>query len=117
MKKAKPTVKSLTREDLIEILKDFPTKKDLHNEISHAEVRLETNIDFKIMESERRTDEKAQKYRDQILTREDKTIGELSDIREVNVFQDNDIHELKVNFENHEKRIVSLEDSSKHTKN
>lgn len=54
-------------------------------------------------------DEKAQGYRDQILTKLDGVMGELQTIREDNVIGTHQTSQLREEVDNHEKRIRNLE--------
>ena len=54
-------------------------------------------------------DEKAQSYRDQILSKLDETMGELGTMREENIIGSGQTSQLRDNVEDHEKRIKHLE--------
>lgn len=67
---------------------------------------LETKIDIKLDRIERRIDENAQKYRDQILKSNDKLVKEQEGIREDKIIGD---HQVKEKLDNYEKRLNKLE--------
>lgn len=80
-------------------------------ELKEFEGRFEAKIDTKLENLERRVDEKAKRYRDQILTSNDKIAKELEthrQEREVGNFQ---ASELRNQVDDHEKRIKVLESS------
>lgn len=106
----KKDVESIVKREIKEQLKNHPTKKDLHIEIECSDVRT----DLKIDQAKREIDDKAREYRDQILTRMDKDVGEQAQIREDNEFRDHDVRELKQTSEDHENRISKLEQSPLH---
>ena len=81
----------------------------MRKEIQYSELRTE----LKIEESERRIDERAREYRDEVLTRMDGVVGELDQHREDNTFRDNDIRILKDQSADHEKRLNHLESVNK----
>lgn len=56
-----------------------------------------------------KVDENAQKYRDQILTKLDETMGELQTMREENIIGSGQTSQLRDTVENHETRIKHLE--------
>lgn len=81
--------------------KKFSTKKDLST--------LEIRIDLKFDKFARKIDDNAQKYRDQILTSNDKLVKELQEMREENIIGTHQTVELRNRVETHEKRIGKLE--------
>lgn len=74
-------------------MQDYPTRYELDN---------------KLEKLERRIDDNAQNYRDQILTKMDEIVGELAQIREDNLFRDRDIEELQDKTEKHEIKLANL---------
>lgn len=86
--------RGILREVLKEELSNYPTK-----------IQLEIKLD----NLEKRIDDKARGYRDEILTKMDQILGELAQIREDNHFRDRDIRELKKTDRDHEKRIKKIE--------
>lgn len=106
MKQKNDLSQPATKGDLIELEqklekrfeKKFATKLQLHIELENFELRV---------------DDKARKYRDQILTRLDQVMGELQNIREDTVFKNRDISKLRKDIDSHEQRIAKLE-KSKH---
>src|SRR5882762_4226645 len=60
-------VKREVKKELRKELKNHPTKDDLRKEIQYAEMRT----DIKLEQLERRIDDKARAYRDDVLTRMD----------------------------------------------
>lgn len=66
-------------------------------------------FDLKLGNLERKIDEKAQRYRDQVLTSNDKIVRELEAMREENIIGFNQIARLGKQVGNHEKRIKILE--------
>lgn len=56
--------------------------KELDDKIEKVEKSLRLDIQFSIKETEERLDDKARQYRDQILTKMDKFMGEIKDSRE-----------------------------------
>ncbi len=87
-------VASETRKIVKDELKNFVTKAELA---------------FELEKLERRIDENAQKYRDQILTKMDAITAENEQLKEDTDFNKYDIRGLKELTENHEKRITKLE--------
>ena len=67
---------------------------------------METKIDIKLDQMEKRIDYNAQKYRDQILTKLDGVSKELEQTREDRIVGEN---QTKEKLGNHEKRIRKLE--------
>lgn len=59
-------------------------------------------MSFEIQKAKDEIDTNARKYRDEILTKEDKTVAELEEIREEQVFMKNDIADLQ-------QRVTKLE--------
>lgn len=66
-------------------------------------------LEFKLTDLEQRLDSKAQKYRDQILTKLDETMGELRAMREENIIGSAQTSQLRDTADNHEKRIKNIE--------
>ncbi len=100
-----------TKEDLKDALQDYPTKDNLKREIS----ALETRTDIKMETMEIRIDEKAKKYRDQVLTVMDKIVNELKTIRQEQVMVNEHAERMLTRIENHETRITKLETTHQHS--
>lgn len=86
------------------------TKKYLEKTMNERFMSFEAKMDFKFDNLERRVDEKAQQYRDQILTSNDKLAKTLETMREeitIGNFQTSE------KLEDHEKRIKHLESAQK----
>lgn len=96
-----PITKSIFKAELKELKSEF--KKELSNYPTNAKVEM------MLEKSERRTDEKARGYRDEILTKMDQIIGELAQIREDRLFEKHGKRELEKQLDDHEKRIKKLE--------
>ena len=75
---------------------------DLHKEIKEEMLDLREGIIDQV-------DSKNRQYKDEILTGLDKVMKELEIIREDNVIGTHQIRELRVDVDNHEKRILKLE--------
>ena len=78
------------------------TKAVLKDEL----INLETRVDIKLDRLERRIDDKAQKYRDEILISNDKLAKQLETMREENSIGFN---QLNKQLSNHETRIKKIE--------
>lgn len=98
------------------------TKDDVQNELKKLEARmnkrfatkddlaaLETRMDIKAERSELRTDDKARGYRDEVLTKLDSIMAELVKMREENAVNVYHTRELRVEVNDHEKRLTKLE--------
>ncbi len=66
-------------------------------------------LEFKITDLEQKVDNKAQKYRDQILTSNDKLMKKLEEMQDENIIGSNQTSQLNDTAEDHEKRIKILE--------
>ncbi|OGH24527.1 MAG: hypothetical protein A3B47_03975 [Candidatus Levybacteria bacterium RIFCSPLOWO2_01_FULL_39_24] len=85
---------------------ELVTKDFLKKELEVLGRSLRSGMKISISESEQRTDENAQKYRDQILTSNDKLAKTLETMREeleIGNFQ------MKRRIDKHEERIKNLE--------
>lgn len=80
---------------------DFATKDNVKS--------LELRIDLKFDSFAGKINKNAKKYRDQILTKLDKVMGELAAMREENTVGAYHTRELREEVDNHEKRIQKLE--------
>lgn len=94
------------------VAKDF-LKKELKKELHEFEKKidqkltvLEVRTDIKLDNLERRIDDNAKKYRDQILVSNDKLAKQLEEMRDENAIGFN---QLNRELQNHEKRIKKLE--------
>lgn len=88
-------------------------REELEEELKKFETRFETKMDFKLENLERRVDEKAKQYRDDVLIKMDEAIGELQTMREENTIGSHQITRLNDQVEDHEKRIKILESAQK----
>lgn len=94
-----------------------PVTKDLLEKAFHGfEKRLdqklavlEARTEIKLDGLERRIDDNAQKYRDQILNSNDKIAKELEQMREDRTIEDGQNRRLKKQVDSHEERIKKLE--------
>lgn len=68
-------------------------------------------LDIKLEEQDRRNDDKAKLYRDQILTKLDGVMGELEAIREDNTLGAGQTRELRMDVDDLKKRVKKLEQS------
>jgi hypothetical protein len=68
-------------------------------------------FDLKLENLERRIDENAQKYRDQVLTANDKIVKELEVMREENIIGFSQIARLNKRVDDHDKQIKILKSS------
>ncbi len=100
----------LTKDDLTDVLQDYPTTSDLKKEISALEIRT----DIKMETMEVRIDKKAQKYRDQVLTVMDKVVNELKTMRQEQVMANEHARRMLDRIEGHEVRITKLETTQNH---
>lgn len=106
MKKMSDKNEPVTKGDL----KIFATKDDLKRFATKDDLRVEiglVKIDFQ--EAFENHDEKNREYRDQVLTGLDKVMKELEAIREDSVVGTHQTREIRVDVDNHEKRIAKLE--------
>lgn len=92
------------------------TKDFLKKELSGFEKRLdqkltvlEVGTEIKLDSLERRIDDNARKYRDQILNSNDKIAKELEQMSEDRIIGDGQNIRLKKQVDSHEKRIKKLE--------
>ncbi|HSW48017.1 MAG TPA: hypothetical protein VLG67_02950 [Candidatus Saccharimonadales bacterium] len=88
----------VTEDKLREVLKDYPTKKDVENIVYIKFDTFEVKIDDKLTQ-----------FRSDMFTRFDELMGELAQQREDRIFTDHDIKVLKEKSDEHEKRIKKLE--------
>lgn len=95
MKRKKVSSQLLTKADLESALEKYATKGDLKTEIRLSADEILTKVD-----------ENAQKYRDQILTSNDKLAKQLETMREELGLEN---LQMKREVEDHEKRITNLE--------
>lgn len=109
MKQKTANTNSATKGDLQQLErrfeKKFATKTDLKNEIG----ALETRIDIKFERFEQKIDDKAQKYRDEVLTKMDGVTKELETIREEQIVANRHIDFAINKLVNHEKRLTKIE--------
>jgi hypothetical protein len=96
-----PITKSILQAELKVLKSEF--KKEFSNHPTNAKVEM------MFEQSERRTDEKARQYRDEVLTRMDQIVGELAQAREDKLFERHEKRELQEQIGDHEKRIKKLE--------
>ena len=85
------------------------TKSDLKNlgvDVHQEITTLEIKVDIKLERVERRIDDNAKKYRDQVLTSNDKLAKQLETMREENLAGFN---QTSRQINDHEKRIGKLE--------
>ncbi len=107
IKSSEPVTRAVLKEELAKFSTKeelLATKKELKAEI--ALVRL----DMKDMEE--RLDDKNRKYKDEILTKIDSFAGKTAVLEEENAVGANQIRELDVKVDDHEKRITSLESAT-----
>ena len=95
---------------LREELKNFATKEELKKELKNLESRFDAKMDFKLENFERKLDEKAQQYRDEVLTSNDKLAKRLETMQ-----QELGLGNLQIKrqLEDHEERIAILESPQK----
>lgn len=92
------------------------TKDELKIEIKNLEERLGNRLVSKALlryeldKQKQELDDNAKKYRDQILTKLDEVMGELGTMREKNTIGAYQTAELRKQVDNHEKRIIHLEE-------
>lgn len=99
IKRSRETItKYVLKEELDKALEKTEKKLALEINLSKYDLRDEMN------KMEERIDEKSKKYRDDVLTKIDGVIGELSAIREEDIVGS---HQLR----DHEKRIIALEEA------
>lgn len=102
---------NVIRTILREELKNLATKEELNKFATKEGLKnLEANMDIKLETLERKVDEKAQQYRDEVLTSNDKIAKTLETMREeitIGNFQTSE------KLEDHEKRIKHLESAQK----
>lgn len=81
------------------------TKTVLKDEL----INLETRVDIKLDRMENRIDDNAKKYRDQILTSNDKLAKQLEEMRDENAIGFNQVARLQKQVNSHATRIQKLE--------
>lgn len=109
--------KPVSEDRLKQILDDYPTKAYLKknyptkDDLKKALLNHPTHLDLKIaiQESEARQDERARRYRDEILSKLDQIVGELAQIREDRLFETHDQRMMESQIIDHEERIKKLE--------
>lgn len=99
---------------LKELLRNYPTKADLRRELTALEKKI-VRVDIKLESLGRDVDEKARKYRDEILSRIDDVMGQLETLREENVIGAHQTREFREQVDGHERRLVRLENPHKQT--
>lgn len=84
--------------------------KNFEKTVGEKFVSFETKIDFKLENLERRVDEKARKYRDEVLNSNDKLAKKFETVQ-----QELELGNLQMRrqLEDHEQRITSVESSQK----
>ncbi len=107
----------VTRKDLATSFKEFREiiREDLHKDIRKEIIASEARTAIKLAELELRIDDKAQRYRNEVLTRFDEWAGELENARQDRTLSTKHILELRDGIDNHEKRIVKLEKTQQHS--
>ena len=93
---------------------ELVTRKILKDELSFLDVKFE-DVDGKFQQIDKKfeeMDKNARGYRDEILTKLDGVMGEMQTIREDNTIGTYQTRELRVEVDNHEKRIRRLEKPS-----
>lgn len=91
------------------------TKDELKIEIKNLEERLgdrlvsKALLRYELDKQKQELDDNAKKYRDEILGKLDKVVGELETMREDRKLAVHQTSELREEIENHEKRIKRLE--------
>lgn len=116
-----PNSDPVTKQDLLTALNEFSTiirrelrrdlRKDFRKDIKEEIAALEIRTDVKLEKMELRMDDRAQKYRNEILTRFDMWASELENARQDRVVSMKQTHELRGAVDDHEKRIKKLEKS------
>lgn len=97
----------VTRKILKEELAEYPTKKNLEDILKNYPTTMK--VELMIEQSEMRTDERARKYRDEILTKLDQIVGELAQMRDDREFDKYDKKKMQGQLDDHEKRIDKIE--------
>jgi len=90
--------KPLTKSDLVSVLEDYPTRRELKEELLDLREGIIDQVDSKM-----------KKYNDKVLTGLDKISKELQDMREENAAGTLHFERLDEKVEDHEKRINALE--------
>ena len=85
-------------------------QQELNKFEERFEAKIDIKLDFKLGELERKVDEKAIRYRDQVLTSNDKLAKQLETMRQESVVGD---FQRDEKLDNHENRIKVLESSQK----
>lgn len=96
MKQNTTASQTLTKQDLVDALKDF--RKEIQTDIKAVEMQLEIKMD----EMELRIQDREREHHSEVLTRFDGWAGELEIAREDRVIATKQLHD-------HEKRIKILE--------
>lgn len=107
---------SATKGDILLVKNEIKLVKDdlqkdinrLDKKIEGVEKSLKAEIRISIKESEDRTDEKAQQYRDQILTKMDNFLGEINESREERVAVSHQIGDHSDRIENLETDVSKI---------
>lgn len=105
MKSKRSSSETITKGYLKKELARLATKDELGS--------LGRRIDFKLEGFKEEIDENAKKYRDQILTRLDGVMSELETRKDERDLETHQYSELKDQVDNHEKRIIHMEEAQK----
>jgi len=116
MKKKKVLSQPLTKKDFEKAISKLATKKELKKystkkDLRDIEQNLKITIAANVSDLETRTNDKAQKYHDDILNKFDKVIGELETIREEQTVGFHQYKELQEQVNGHDKKIKKIEQS------
>ena len=101
----------VTKDDLTEVLQEYPTKEDLDQRLTASHNAFRNEIDFKFQSMKEDIKAEFSKFTNLILTTFDPLLQELEtrqQDREIATAQTEEIRSL---LDNHEKRILKLEHS------
>ena len=111
MKQKTKNLSPVTKEELVEVLKDYPTKDEFSKRLndSFEAFRQENNHNFQMMMD--KFDEKFSKFTNLILTTIDPLLKELETRREDREIGTAQIKRIEDDVENLNKRVAKLEHS------
>jgi hypothetical protein len=114
MKQKNSSVDAVTKEDLVDALREFRVEireefKASEERIVSSERNILANVGIKLAEMELRIDDRARAYNSEILTRFDHWAGTFDNVSTDQTVTNNQVSKLRKTVDRHEKRITKLE--------
>lgn len=101
----------VTKDELINVLQDYPSKKDLGECFTKFHIAFSAEMDHKFQISEEKWGMRFNAFADRILTAIDPLLQELETRQQDREIGTAQMEEVKSRIGNHEKRITKLEHS------